>query len=168
MTRVSALVAAALLIAAAAAPAKTVRVFAVGPTPARALKDYRARRLILLVLYTLPASRERLAALAGRYDELVSLGVEIIAVPTDAASDAIARLGAEPRIFFPVVTDGAAEIVATYELLASGPHVEFLIDRQGYLRAIDRAPRETDTLVANARALNEEKVVVAPPAEHVH
>jgi putative copper resistance protein D len=143
-------------------------VFSVGPTPARTLKDYRGRRSVLVVLYTLPASRARLSALAARYDVLVPLGVEIIAVPTDAAPDAIKQLGAEPRILFPVVTDGAADIVAAYGLLAQAPHAEFLVDRQGYLRAIDTRPRDTDTLVANAEALNRERVVVAPPAEHVH
>jgi putative copper resistance protein D len=142
--------------------------FAVGPTPARTLKDYRGRRSVLLVLYTLPASRARLATLAARYDVLVPLGVEIIAVPTDGAPDAIKRLGAEPRILFPVVTDGAPAIVAAYGLFARGPHAEFLVDRQGYLRAIDAMPPDTDTLVANAEALNREKVVAPPPAEHVH
>ena len=143
-------------------------VFAVGPTPPRTLKDYRGRRSVLVVLYTLPASRARLSALAARYDVLVPLGVEIIAVPTDAAPDAIKQLGAEPRILFPVVTDGAADIVAAYGLLARAPHAEFLVDRQGYLRAIDTRPRDTDALVANAEALNRERVMVAPPAEHVH
>ena len=143
-------------------------VFAVGPTPARTLKDYRGSRSVLLVLYTLPGSRARLAALAARYAELVPLGVEIVAVPTDAAPDAIKRLGAEPRILFPVVTDGAAEIVTAYGLLARGPHAEFLVDRQGYLRAIDTHPQSTDTLFANAEALSRERVVAAPPAEHVH
>jgi putative copper resistance protein D len=143
-------------------------VFAVGPTPPRALKDYRGRRSVLVILYTLPGSRARLAALAERYDALVALGVEVIAVPTDAASDAIKRLGPEPRILFPVVTDGAPDIVATYGLFARGPHAEFVVDRQGYLRAVDTRVLETDTLVANAEALSRERIVAAPPAAHVH
>jgi putative copper resistance protein D len=143
--------------------------FAVGPTPWRALKDYRGARSVLVVLYTLPGSRARLAALAARYEALAALGVEIVAVPTDAAPDAIKRLGAAPRILFPVVTDGAADIVTTYGVFARGPHVEFLVDRQGYLRAIDtRAGADTDTLLANAETLSRERVVAAPPAEHVH
>jgi putative copper resistance protein D len=142
--------------------------FAVGPTPPRALKDYRERRNVLVVLYTLPASRPRLAALAARYDALMLLGVEIIAVPTDAARDAIKRLGAEPRILFPVVTEGAPEIVATYGLFAGGPHAELLVDRQGYLRAIDGMPTTTETLLANAETLNLEKVVAPPAGEHIH
>ena len=143
-------------------------VFAVGPTPPRALRDYRGRRSVLVVLYTLPASRPRLAALAARYDVLVPLGVEIVAVPTDGGADAIKRLGAEPRVVFPVVTEGAAEIVTTYGLFARGPHAEFLVDRHGYLRAIDAMPADTARLLANAEALDAEKIVVPPPAEHVH
>src|SRR5207248_654451 len=84
-----------------------------GPA-ARALRDYRGARIVLVVVYTLPASRPRLAELAARYETLSPLGVEIIAVPADGAPDAIKRLGAESRIFFPVVTDGAPEIVRTY------------------------------------------------------
>jgi alkyl hydroperoxide reductase subunit AhpC len=140
----------------------------VGPTPPRALKEYRGQRSVLVVLYTLPGSRARLAALATSYETLAPLGVEIVSVPTDAAPDAIKRLGAAPRILFPVVTDGAAEIVATYGMFARGPHAEFLVDRQGYLRTIDTRGVDTGTLVANAEALNRERIVAAPAAEHVH
>jgi putative copper resistance protein D len=143
-------------------------VFAVGPTPPRALKDFRGRRSVLVVLYTLPHSRPRLTALAAAYETLAPLGVEIVAVPLDGGPDAIKRLGAEPRILFPVVTDGAADIVATYGMFARGPHAEFLVDRQGYLRTIDTGGVDAATLVANAEALNRERVVAAPPAEHVH
>src|SRR5204863_5538897 len=44
--------------------------FAVGPTAPRALREYRGARIVLLVLYTLPGSRPRLAELAGRYEVL--------------------------------------------------------------------------------------------------
>ena len=121
----------------------------------------------LVVLYTLPQSRPRLTALAGAYETLAPLGVEIVAVPLDGGPDAIKRLGAEPRILFPIVTDGAADIVATYGMFARGP-AEFLVDRQGYLRTIDTGGVDAATLVANAEALNRERVVAAPPAEHVH
>jgi hypothetical protein len=67
-----------------------------------------------------------------------------------------------------VVTGGAAEIAAAYGLFARGPHAEFLVDRQGYLRAIDAMPRDPDTLLANAEALSRERIAVPPPAEHVH
>jgi len=72
------------------------------------------------------------------------------------------------RAVFPVVTGGAAEIVTTYRLFADAPHVELLIDRQGYLRAKTTGAMDTNRLLANVQALNEEKVVAPPPSEHVH
>jgi len=143
--------------------------FAVGPTPARSLKEYRGRKIVLLVLYTLPASEARLVELAQRYALLSTLGLEIVAVPSDAEPDALRRLG-DARIFYPVVTEGARDILDTYQLFSAAPHVEFLIDRQGYLRAIaagGAAGRDTDLLVADLQRLNAEKAP-PPPAEHVH
>ena len=146
--------------------------FAVGPTPPRALKDYRGRRIVLLVLYSLPGSRPRISQLAERYDVLATLGAEVIAVPTDAADDAIRRLGAEPRILFPVATDGAVEILAAYRLIAGPAHAEVLIDRQGYIRAIARggggAAADANALLAEIQQLNEEKAPGPAPEEHVH
>lgn len=142
--------------------------FAVGPTPPRTLREYRGRRAVVVVLYTLPASASRLAELAQRYDVLVPLGAEVIAVPTSAAPDAIRQLAGVARVVFPVVTDGAREIVTAYGLFASGPHAEFLIDRQGYLRARAAGALDRGRLLSNLQALNEEKVVAPPPAEHVH
>jgi putative copper resistance protein D len=146
--------------------------YAVGPTPPRALKDFRGRKIVLLVLYTLPDSRPRLVQLAENQGLLATLDVEILAVPTDAAPDAIARLGADPPIFFPVVTEGAREIVDTYRMFAPAPHSELLIDRQGYLRAIASlggdAMRDASALLAQVQQLNGEKTPPPPPAEHVH
>jgi peroxiredoxin len=146
--------------------------FTVGPEYSRSLKDYRGRRIVLLVLYTLPASRARLVELAEAYGHLATLEVEIVAVPADAAPDAIRRLGERPPILYPVVTDGARDIVDTYRLFSPAPHAEFLIDRQGYLRAIVTATgdprRDPALLLAEAERLNEEKAAPPPPAEHVH
>jgi len=145
--------------------------FAVGPTPPRALKDYRGRT-VLVVFYSLPGSRPRMSQLAGREGTLAILGVEVIAVPIDADPDAIRRLGPEPRVLFPVVTEGAETIVAAYRLFALAPHVELLVDRQGYVRAITRSSGEAldfDALVAQVMLLNEEKIAAeAAPEEHVH
>ena len=55
---------------------------------------------------------------------MAALGAEVIAVPTDAARDAIRRLGAEPRALFQVVTEGAGPILTTYRLFADAPHAE--------------------------------------------
>ena len=142
--------------------------FTVGPTSARALREYRGRRAVLVVFYTLPDSAARLTELAERYDVMVPLGAEVIAVPTDAAADAIKRLAGVARAVFPVVTGGAAEIVTTYALFEHGPHAEFLVDRQGYMRARAAGPIATARLLSNLQTLNEEKVVAPPPSEHVH
>ncbi len=146
--------------------------FAVGPTPPRALKDYRARKIVLLVIYTLPASRARLTQLAENQGLLATLDVEIVAVPADADPDAIHRLGADPPIFFPVVTEGARDIVAAYRMFSPAPHAEFLIDRRGFLRAITAAAGapggDVNGLLAEVQQLNSEKAPPPPPDEHVH
>jgi putative copper resistance protein D len=146
--------------------------FSVGPDYSRSLREYRGRKIVLLVLYTLPTSHARLVELAEAAGLLASLEVEILAVPTDAAPDAIRRLDGGTPILYPVVTDGAREIADTYRLFAAAPHAEFLIDRQGYLRAIVAATgdpgRDPDLLLAEVERLNEEKVAPPPPAEHVH
>jgi len=93
-------------------------------------------------------------------------------VPINADPDAIRRLGPDPRVMFPVVTEGAETIVAAYRLFAVAPHVELLVDRQGYVRAITRGTGEAtdiDALVAQIQQLNAEKIAAeAAPEEHVH
>jgi putative copper resistance protein D len=79
---------------------------AVGPLAPGALRDYRGRRMVLLVLYTLPDSRARLTELARSYNVLSVIGVEVVAVATHASPEAISELGASPPVLFPVVTDG--------------------------------------------------------------
>jgi putative copper resistance protein D len=161
--------------------------FAVGPTPERALKSFRDRAMVLLVLFSLPDSRERLVQLAEAYSVLQGLGAEILAVPTDADPAILTRLGANPPILFPVATEGAADIVAAYALLGRAltpeslgslavppRHAEFLIDRQGYVRGRFipggglPAWRDTRTLLDQVRNLAREAPTAPAPDEHVH
>jgi peroxiredoxin len=151
-----------------AAPDFTI---AVGPLAPGALRDYRGRRIVLLVVYTLPGSRERMTALARSYELLSVLGVEIVAVPARVTGHPIVELGAAPPVLFPVVTDGTAAIVATYGLFAPGPHAEVLIDRQGYVRAVwrnDASPADTSVVQAEVERLNAEKSPPPFPDDHVH
>ncbi|HXG03525.1 MAG TPA: c-type cytochrome, partial [Candidatus Binatia bacterium] len=160
--------------------------FSVGPGLSGTLKDLRGRRTVLLVIFELPGSRTRLARLAQAYETLQGLGLEILAVPAEPAPGIITRLGTDPPILFPVVTAGAAEIVAAYGLLgrtltpdgaraagAAPAHMEFLIDRNGYLRARwipgQGGPGwvEATALVPQIQRLNRE-APAPPPAEHVH
>jgi peroxiredoxin len=94
-------------------------------------------------------------------------------VPPQSSPEAIAELGEKPPVLFPVVTEGNEEIAAAYRLFAPGAaHVEFLIDRQGYIRAIWRSDQtglpDADAVQAQVERLNEEKSPPALPDDHVH
>ena len=70
-----------------------------------------------------------------------------------------------------MVTEGAPDIVTTYSLFSRAPHAEFLIDRQGYLRAIsagDRVWADAQALLTAVRQLSEERTVAPEAGEHVH
>src|SRR5262249_26251734 len=90
--------------------------FSFATRPAQAsLQDSRGRPAPL-VLFPPPGSRPRLVQLADAYGELRSFNATLIAVPMDSDQAILSRIGATPRILFPVVTDGAADIVTTYAL----------------------------------------------------
>ena len=67
---------------------------------------------------------------------------------------------------------GAARSSTPTDCSRRRPHAEFLIDRQGYLRAVVATrgePRRDPNLLLNeVRTLNDETVTPPPPAEHVH
>jgi putative copper resistance protein D len=155
----------------------------VGPAPPRSLKELRDRWMVLLVLFTLPESRARLVQLAESYNSLQALGAEVIAVPLGDGADIIRRLGAEPPMLFPVITDGAADIATTSRLLSRGLgpaaaapalHAEFLVDRQGYVRArwLPGSPGPgwdtMQTLVDQLLLLDKEAPAGPAPDVHVH
>jgi putative copper resistance protein D len=110
----------------------------------------------------------------------------LLAVPEDDLEpQELAQIAAD--VPFPVITQGAAGIVQSYtlfrrtlnkpDLLGEGTlpeHMEFLVDRFGYLRArwipdADGAGwRDTDTLMQQVAQLNREKEILPPPGDHVH
>lgn len=144
----------------------------VGPIPPRALRDFRGARNVLLVLYSLPSSKQRLVELARVLDALDLAGVEVIAVPMHAPSDAIRELADVPGLYFDVLTEDTRDVVAAYELLAGGAeHAEFLIDRQGYVRTrtVGQAALSHPVviLLAEAQRLRSE-LPAAPAGEHIH
>jgi putative copper export protein/mono/diheme cytochrome c family protein/peroxiredoxin len=151
----------------------------------RALKDHRGREQVLLVFYSLPYSRPRLAQLQRLYAEVRPLDVEVLAIPLrpDAALD---DATAHRPLPFPHVRDGAAEAAVTYTLFGrsltaqgSAPepptlsHLEFLIDRGGFLRG-RWIPGEgvgwsnAKQLLAAIDVLRREKLEVPLPDLHVH
>jgi putative copper resistance protein D len=153
------------------APDATV---SVGSLPPTTLRDLRGKRMVLLVLYSLPGSRARMSELAKHYGALSVLGVEVVAVQPRSSPDAIAELGQAPPVLFPVVTEGNEDITAAFRMFARGAaHAELLIDRQGYIRAIWRGDQsgdmpETEVIQAQVEKLNEEKAPPPPPDDHIH
>jgi putative copper resistance protein D len=145
----------------------------VGPLSPTTLHDLRGKRMVLLVLYDLPGSRARMTELARQYGALSVLGVEVVAVPPSSSPEAIAELGEKPPVLFPIVTDGDEDIAAAYRLFApDAAHAEFLIDRQGYIRAIWRSDQtgmpEAEAVQAQVERLNEEQSPPPLADDHVH
>jgi putative copper export protein/mono/diheme cytochrome c family protein/peroxiredoxin len=151
----------------------------------RALKDYRGRDQVLLVFFSLPQSRERLMQLRELYAKVRPLNVEILGLPWQpelAIDDALSHLA----LGFPLIREGAAEASTTYALFRrslspefSAPdaplpsHLEFLVDRQGYLRGRwipDESTGWSDSkqLLTAIEVLSREKFEAPPPDLHVH
>ena len=150
------------------------------------LKDFRGQKNVLLVLFSWPESRERLAQLHGLNARLAQANTVLLAVPEDDP-DSRELEQIKGNVPFPVVIEGAHEIVQSYklfrrtlnkaDLLGEGtlpPHMEFLVDRYGYLRA--RWIRDADgpgwssaeMLMQQVAQLNREKEILPPPGDHVH
>jgi putative copper resistance protein D len=149
------------------------------------LKDFRGQKNVLLVLFSWPQSRERLQELQNLHSRLAQANTVLLAVPEDdLAPQDLARIAELP---FPVVTQGSPEIMQSYalfrrtlskpDLLGEGTlprHLEFLIDRFGYLRARwipdadGPAWNNTDMILKQLAQLNREKEILPPPGDHVH
>jgi putative copper resistance protein D len=150
------------------------------------LQDFRNKKSVLLVLFSWPESRARLDQLRMDYDKLGKGNAEVLAIPMhDLDSQSLAEITAE--IPFPVVIQGAKEITQSYilyrrtlgrpDLLGEGSvpnHLEFLVDRFGYLRArwIPIADGDGWTnmslLMKQVAQLKQEKEILPPPDDHVH
>lgn len=106
------------------------------------LAQLRGHNVVLLVFYTLPESLPRLRALAEAKGTLHRAGVRVLAVPM--AETPIALRGV-PGIDASILADPDSRVVAAYTMFSRTgevqrvprvpEHIEFLIDRQGYLRA---------------------------------
>jgi putative copper resistance protein D len=136
---------------------------------------------VLLVFYTLPSSRDRLLRLARWHRGAAARDVTIVAV---ALPGSVGTLEAGLPFVLPV--DGAAEAVTSYLLLRrtiADPgrgiigdppqHLEFLVDRSGYLRARwrpDGGPGWDDeaALSREVAVLRDEPPTLPPPDDHVH
>ena len=150
------------------------------------LQDFRYKKAVLLVLFSWPESRARLEQLRMAYDKLGKGNAEVLAIPMhDLDSQNLAEITTD--IPFPVVIQGAKEITQSYilyrrtlgrpDLLGEGSipdHLEFLIDRFGYLRArwipVADGDGWTDInlLMKQIAQLKREKEILPPPDDHVH
>lgn len=138
----------------------------------RTLKDHRGERLVLLALAQGDDADVQLTRLEAAAERLKAAGIDLIVVPREPG---------RRRSQLPLVSEGNAEIHETYGLLTSGfaddtaasQHVEFLIDRQGYIRArwfpaASTAWADPAGLIKQAEQLLREKLVAPPPDDHVH
>ena len=150
------------------------------------LKDFRRQKAVLLVLFSWPESRARLDQLRLAYTTLSSGNTVVLAASlNDLSPEDLAAITTDMP--FPVATQGAQEIARSYALFRrtlSNPdlagegttpkHMEFLIDRYGYLRArwipsVDGPGwTEIGELTRQIEQLNREKELRPPPDDHVH
>jgi putative copper resistance protein D len=150
------------------------------------LKDFRGKQGVLLVLFSWPESRVRLDQLRAASTTITGKNTAILAVPmTDLPPDELAPIVRDMP--FPVVTQGAREISSSYalfrrtlsipDLFGEGTrpkHMEFLIDRFGYLRArwIPNGDgsgwTDMTLLTQQITQLDEEREILPPPGDHVH
>ena len=151
----------------------------------RALKDFRGQEQVLLVFFSLPQSAERLMQLQQLYARLRPLDVEILAIPLHSNDESTTAMD-QLTLAFPLIRDGASEAATTYAMFrrslspeGSAPdaplpaHLEFLIDRQGYLRGRwipteGRGWDEPEQLMTAIEVLRTEKFTAPPPDLHVH
>ena len=149
------------------------------------LKDFRENKAILLVLFSWPEDKKRLDALKKNYKKITATNTDVIAVEITIPNNE--TKGTRPDYPFIVVTEQTEPIVNTYSLFRrskmsnrdfsiSRPltHIEFIIDRFGYLRA--RWIPEANTrhwtdfplLINELEKLAAEPEILPPPDEHVH
>ena len=151
------------------------------------LKDFREKNNLILVLFSWPQSQQRLFQLSDAYDMLKNdFNTEILLVPNRALTEE--EMSAVTQIVpFPVITEGWSEIRDSYllfrrtrtvpDMLGKGmvpDHIEYMIDRFGYLRA--RWVAQFDgfgwlvmgVLTKQLALLNQEGKIKPPPDDHVH
>lgn len=151
------------------------------------LKDFRFKKNVILVFFSWPQSDQRLIQLKHFHERITrDLNTVILAVPlqqlTKAELETITDI-----VPFPIVTEGWSEIRDTYSLYRrvrtvpdlNGPgltpmHMEFMIDRFGYMRARWNAQFEGfgwqnyTVLAQQLDMLNEEDEIMPPPGDHAH
>ena len=149
------------------------------------LQDFRGHKAILLVIFSWPQSQDRIEQLKQAYNRLSEQNIAVLAVPANELAVAeLTQIAAE--LPFPIVTQGASEIATSYalsrrtlthpDIIGKGKnpdHMEFLIDRNGYMRArwipsIDQTGwSDIDKLYQQITLLNRENMKVPYPEDFV-
>ncbi len=155
--------------------------FQIGYAPQETLKQQRNRFMVLLVLFSDPTSLPRLRDLDAAMAQLEGAGVRVIAL--SRAKDAEASVKAELELPHLSVAETDPGTIAAYSLFRRTPsvegvppmpaHMEFLIDRQGYLRyrwspAYGTGWDRMAALVERIDLLNREPARPPAPEGHVH
>jgi putative copper export protein/mono/diheme cytochrome c family protein/peroxiredoxin len=117
--------------------------FQVAARTQESLQQQRGRYIAVVVFYTLPQSLPRLRALAAERSALEQAGARVIAVPMSASSISMVSgtLNLDQSMFVMTSPDVAAAYTMFARQKDTAPgivapaHMEFVIDRQGYLRA---------------------------------
>ena len=149
------------------------------------LIDHRKKNALLLVFFSWPEEKTRLDNLKNHYKDITANNTDIIAVEiTKPSSEAPTNKPAYPFI---VVTEQTEPITNTYSLFRRSfmderdvddtrplTHIEYLIDRFGYLRARWNPEHNSsqwtdfDLLSNELKKLANEPEILPPPGEHVH
>jgi putative copper resistance protein D len=138
----------------------------------------RGRSIVLLVFYSLPQSLPRLRELASaKLSRLDRMGVRVVALPLEGAPPRRAK-GLDAAMLAgpdPVLVSAYAMFTRTIVGPPAAPvrHVEFLIDRQGYIRARSVLPGRDPAwtmpeLLRQTVLLNKEKSRSPSPRRHAH
>jgi putative copper resistance protein D len=141
--------------------------------PQESLRQLRGKAAALVVLYTLPQSMPRLRELAADVRSYSAAGARVIAAPLATPADPAAALPDDVR---DAIATADATVAAAYALFArrseepadTPAHVEFLIDRDGYLRVRwigvgeDGVKRTSETLDRIAILRRETPLAPAP------
>jgi len=144
------------------------------------LNGQRGKHITLLVLYTVPQSLPRLRSLSANERAFADAGVRVIALPmsTSVASVDPQTVNDDQSTF----AIASPDAVAAYTMFtrrspdlhdAAPTHVEFLIDRQGYLRARwpgipDATTDRTTEIIGEVELLKHEPARPPAPEGHVH
>ena len=146
--------------------------------PQESLRQLRGNHVVLLVLYTLPESLPRLRELATDAPAYAVARARVIAAPFHSPSTAAVAL---PGDIGNEIASAGATVAKAYAMFArqspdaaSEPaHVEFLIDRQGYLRVrwigmAEAGARRSTATLARIDSLNREPQGPPAPWGHRH